>query len=144
MSEARRAEIEARLAKATPGSWAATDARCSNVVDILRPHMGGSDDIAQVYAEDELTEQQRADADFIAHAPDDIRDLLADGKVVRAERDALYRNLDAAAAQESRALDALAAAQAALREAKSLPGEATCNYCMAWLAWKERHSAEAP
>lgn len=74
-------EIEARLAAATPGPWAWASA----------PAEGSSETPAE-YLANALTgagPHASFDAEFIAHAPEDIRALLAEVKRLQAQIDAV-------------------------------------------------------
>lgn len=77
----RRAEIEARLAAATPGPWEITGGGeyVSGPGIIVAPDDGGVTD---------------ADANLIAHAPDDLRWLLDALAAAEAWRDALAAEVE--------------------------------------------------
>jgi hypothetical protein len=72
-------EIKARLEAATPGPWENDHANCVGVYK----NEGWEFDICE--CESICTENANANADFIAHAPDDIAYLLAENERMRAE-----------------------------------------------------------
>lgn len=94
LSDGRRAEIEARLSKATPGPWRRADDDTFYQPDALKCASPLSDGLGErILISANHHFPYEADLDFIVHAPEDIRDLLRDGAAVRAERDELKRLL---------------------------------------------------
>ena len=75
MDDKRRAEIEERLAAATPGPWRTGMLYNCNVDrDVIADNVA----VCHINRSELGTEQEAIDADFIANAPADIHDLLAD------------------------------------------------------------------
>jgi hypothetical protein len=101
VDEKRVAEIRERLGKATPGPWCAWDHAgwaqpyISVVTEddrnIIFPGKATKESdgkiIGEVWGTRGKAEIELANADFIAHAPDDITYLLARVKTLEAERD---------------------------------------------------------
>jgi len=80
------APIKERLKKATPGPWVHT--RHSNSLIGILPHtVVGKDDLAQV-CQPSGREEQKANADLIAHAPTDLSRLI---EVVEAQAEVITR-----------------------------------------------------
>lgn len=82
--KSRLEQIEARLAKASPGQWYAYTAPISSEKAGIPTHLAlvvGRETqpaiIAAIAPEAAETEQDHANAQFIAHAPQDIAALLA-------------------------------------------------------------------
>ena len=73
MDDERRAEIEERLAATTPGPWRTGMLYNCNVDrDVIADNVA----VCHINRSELGTEQEALDADFIANAPADIRDLL--------------------------------------------------------------------
>ena len=82
MDDKRRAEIEERLAAATPGPWRTGMLYNCNVD---RDVITGNVAVCHINRSELGTEQEALDAAFIANAPADIRDLLADNAALAQE-----------------------------------------------------------
>ena len=97
MDDERRAEIEERLATATSGPWRTGMLYNCNVQrDVIADNVA----VCHINRSELGTEQEALDADFIANAPADIRDLLDDNAALAqelAQELAAYRALLAGA-----------------------------------------------
>jgi len=97
MDDERRAEIEWRLATATSGPWRTGMLYNCNVQrDVIADNVA----VCHINRSELGTEQEALDADFIANAPADIRDLLDDNAALAqelAQELAAYRTLLAGA-----------------------------------------------
>ena len=82
MDPKRRAEIEERLAATTPGPW---HTGMLYNCDWDRDVIAGNVAICHINRSELGTKQEAIDADFIAHAPADIRDLLDENAALTQE-----------------------------------------------------------
>ena len=118
MDDERRAEIEWRLATATSGPWRTGMLYNCNVQrDVIADNVA----VCHINRSELGTEQEALDADFIANAPADIRDLLDANAALAQEL-----------AQELAALHALlAGAPELLERAAEMAVGAHCSNCPA-------------
>lgn len=122
MTAERIAEIKAREGKATPGPWVANEYASGVDLGYKPDHERtwgygcGNDFVCDLndgeYHEYCSQEEQRANAEFITHARQDIPDLLAEVERLRAENKRLERQvMQLAEAEQMRAREALIEAQ---------------------------------
>jgi len=119
-------EIEARANKATPGRWKHVDMRrhqiiCENKYICEDKYIGGIEDYEN--------------ANFITHAREDVPNLLAEVRQLRAERDAIIKTVSKNSHQNCPGTSFNCKCHK--------PGEDNCNEENCWLEWARRKAEKA-